>query len=362
MNGFLRQILFLPPQQSTIAYDLDWLHYLVILTTMAGAVLVTLFGGYYVVRYRRRLPEPDRPNVDAGARPHFLYKLGALVILATLFLVFWIIGVGQYMRIRVAPADSMVVYVTAKKWMWKFAYPEGARAIGTLYVPTGRPVELVMTSRDVIHSFFVPSFRIKQDVLPGRYTTLWFQAIEPGSYQILCAEYCGTGHSTMRGEVVALDPSDYARWLGGAAPAGPDIEAPRYEEPALGNPGAASPRSPLVLARVGERVAAEHGCLRCHTLDGSPHIGPTWAGLYRSIVPLERGGDVVADEAYLTESIMDPAAKIHRGFQPVMPSYLGRLDAPETAAIVELIRDLRDVRPEPGALTPGGQGSGGGGR
>ncbi|MFT3773136.1 MAG: cytochrome c oxidase subunit II [Minicystis sp.] len=352
MNEFLRRMLFLPPQDSTVAYDLDWLHYFVILTTMAGAVLVTLVGGYFLLRYRLRAPESGRPNVDAGTQAHFLWEASAIVGLIGLFLVWWFIGVKQFMRIRVAPENAMDIYVTAKKWMWKFAYPEGTRSVGTLYVPAGRPVRLIMTSRDVIHSFFVPSFRVKQDVLPGRYTTLWFQAISPGTYEILCTEYCGTGHSTMRGEVVALSPEDYARWAGSTQPTHPKLAPPRYEAPAMGRPDAAMPRQELSLVSMGERIAGEQGCLRCHTLDGTPHIGPTWAGLYRAEIPIEGGRPVVADEAYLTESMMDPAAKIHRGFQAVMPSYLGKLDGPEIAAIVELIRSLRDVPPEPGALTP----------
>lgn len=355
MNGFLQRILFLPPQESTVAYSIDWLHYLVIIATMSGAVLVTLVGAYFLVRYRMREPELATPNPDADARPHFIYKLSALIGLTALFLIFWIIGVQQYMRLRVAPEGTMDVYVTAKKWMWKFAYPEGAREIGTLYVPVGRPVKLIMTSRDVIHSFFVPAFRVKQDVVPGRYTTVWFQAVEPGTYQILCAEYCGTGHSTMRGDVVALSPADYTRWREGAAPPGTEVGPPRYEEPALGRPDAAIPRHELVLAREGQRVAAQKGCLRCHSLDGSPHIGPTWAGLYMSRIPLEGGGEVTADEAYLTESMMDPMVKIHRGYQAVMPSYLGNLEGPEAAAIVDLIKSLRDVRPEPDAVTPEGR-------
>ncbi|APR76328.1 Cytochrome c oxidase polypeptide II [Minicystis rosea] len=351
MNEILRRILFLPPQDSTIAHEIDALHYFVILTTMAGATLVTLVGAYFLVRYRLRQREADPPNPHADAHPHFLYKVAALIGLCVLFLVWWFIGVRQYMRLRVAPADAMDVYVTGKKWMWKFAYPEGARSIGVLYVPVGRPVKLIMTSRDVIHSFFVPSFRVKQDVLPGRYTTMWFQVMSPGTYQILCTEYCGTGHSTMLGEVVALSPDDYGRWLGGT-PAEPGVAAPRYVDPAMGRPDAAFPRTELSLARMGERVAAEQGCLRCHSLDGSPHIGPTWAGLYQSTVPLENGKEVLVDDAYLTESMMDPGIKIHRGFQAVMPSYLGKLDGPQIAAIVDLIRSLRDVRPEPGARTP----------
>jgi len=353
VNAFLRALLFLPPQSSTVAVELDALHYFVILLTMAGATLVTLVGLYFLVKYRRRLPEPAAPNAESSARPHFLYKLSALAVLALLFLTWWVVGARQFMRLRVAPEGARDVYVTAKQWMWKFAYPEGARSISTLYVPVGRPVRLIMTSRDVIHSFFVPDFRVKQDVLPGRYTTMWFEVRAPGTYQILCTQYCGTNHSTMRGEVVALPPEDFERWLGGQAPppGGERLSGPRYADPSLGLAGAAAPRQDVDLARVGERVAAVEGCLRCHTVDGTVHIGPTWAGLYDALVPLEGGGEVVADVAYLTESIMDPQARIHRGYLPVMPSYQGKLDAPETAAIVEYIKSLREVPAEPGART-----------
>jgi len=346
VNEYLRRFLFLPRQMSTVAYDLDQLHYFVILTTMAGAVLVTLVGGYFLVRYRRPDLTTHGANPDARVRPHVLFKVSALIGLAVLFLVFWVIGLREFVRLRIAPEGSIDVYVTAKKWMWKFAYPAGARSIAQLYVPVGRPVRLVMTSRDVIHSFFVPEFRVKQDVVPGRYTTVWFEAVAPGRYPILCTQYCGTGHSTMRGEVVALRPDEFERWLGGQDPGGARLAGPRYVEPQIGLADAA-PVVPLSLVRQGERVAAEQGCLRCHTLDGTPHIGPTWVGLIDSMVPLEGGGEVVADVAYLTESIMDPLAKLHRGYPPVMPSYLGKLGAGDVAAIVEFIKSLRGGRGAP---------------
>jgi cytochrome c oxidase subunit 2 len=351
VNQFLRRILFLPPQMSTVAYDVDWLHYFVILWTMAGAVLVTLVGGWFVIHYRSRAHAPEEANPDALSRPRPFYKVAALVGLAALFLLFWSIGLRTYVRMRVAPENAMVVYVSAKKWMWKFAYPAGSRSIARLYVPVGRPVLLYLTSRDVIHSLFVPAFRVKQDAVPGRYTTMWFQAVAPGTYPAFCTQYCGTGHSTMRAEVVALPPEDFERWLHGQDPEGARLAGPRYVEPQLGLTDAA-PAQDLSMVRQGERVAAEHGCLRCHTLDGTPHLGPTWAGVYESLVPLADGSEVVADVAYLTESMMDPLAKIHRGYQPLMPSYLGKLGAGEVAALVELIKSLRDTRAQPGAITP----------
>jgi cytochrome c oxidase subunit II len=328
---WLRIALFLPPPASSVARNIDHLHMFVITTTMVGAALITLVGGWFLIRFRRgHGREPTREEPGPTAPP----ALEALVVfgLFGLFIAWWYMGFKQYTRLRIAPENAMPVYVTAKQWMWKFAYPEGAHSIGALVVPAGRPVKLIMTSRDVIHSFYVPDFRTKQDVLPGRYTTLWFEPDAPGKYQILCAEFCGTNHSRMRGEVVALAPADFARWL---------EAVPEHESD---------------LTRAGERAAAEHGCLRCHTLDGSPHIGPTWSGLFRSRVPLEGGGDVLADEAYLTESMMDPAAKRHAGFALVMPSYQGRLPPSDAAAIVELIRSLRDrgvgAAPPPNGTSP----------
>ncbi len=352
MNETLRRLLFLPQQRSTVAHDIDSLHYFVISVTLAGSVLVFLLAAIFTIRYRHPPEEPPTPNPEANyRRPAVLMEIVILAGLLTLFLTWWVIGSRQFVRLRVAPEGALEVYVTAKQWMWKFAYPDGKRTITTLYVPARTPIKLIMTSRDVIHSFYVPDFRIKQDVVPGRYTTAWFQVTEPGSYQILCAEYCGTGHSAMRGEVIALEPSEYERWLADRPfTGGPAGEA--YVEPYTPEEGV-SPQM-INLVNEGQRAAAEHGCLRCHTTDGSAHIGPTWAGLYGSIVPLAGEAQTVADEAYITQSMMDPTAKIHRGYVAVMPSFLGRIRPAETAAIVEFIKSLRSVpRQGPGGEDPG---------
>jgi cytochrome c oxidase subunit II len=348
LNELLRRVLFLPPQGSTLARAIDGLHYFVIISTMLGALLVTLVGGWFLIRYRRARVDAHPEDYDVHARPPLWMKIGAVGGLFILFVIWWSIGIRQYLELRVAPAGSLEIYVTAKQWMWKFAYPEGGRTLSVLYVPAGRPVKLILTSRDVIHSFYVPDFRIKQDAIPGRYTTQWFEAKAPGVYEILCAEYCGTGHSMMRGQVVALDPGEFDRWLGGADLEKP-VEGQAYVPPwEVGQTG----RAPEVdLAVVGERAAATQGCLRCHSIDGTPHIGPTWAGLFGSVVPLSSGETVIADGAYLTESIMDPMAKLHRGFPPLMPSYLGKIRPGEVAAILAFMRSLRDVEAEPAAPT-----------
>jgi len=340
MNELLRRILNLPPQASTVARDLDYLHYFVIGTTMGGALLVSALAGYFLLRYRKttRLGEPappdERHHHTRGGTPAWV-EVVIVGGLLSLFCLWWVVGFRQYVRLQVAPKDAITVYVTAKKWMWSFAHPDGRSSNSILYVPKGRPIKLAMTSRDVIHSFYVPAFRIKQDVIPGRTTTTWFEATKLGAYPILCAEYCGTGHSTMRGQVVVLSPNDYQRHI--------DRRMQREVAGLEGESGqiGTGDSGPASLATIGERVAAERGCLRCHTLDGTPHIGPTWAGLFGSTIELEDGHHVTVDEAFITESMMDPMADVHRGFPAVMPSYQGLITAPETGAIVELIKALR---------------------
>jgi cytochrome c oxidase subunit 2 len=222
-----------------------------------------------------------------------------------------------------------------KKWMWKFSYGgEGPNAIGTIHVPADRPVRLLMTSRDVIHSFYVPDFRIKQDVLPGRYTETWFQATKPGRYQILCAEYCGTWHSQMWGEIVVMPGPEFDSWLA-------DQRRGLSDRVDTGGDDGASFHGSIV--EYGKKIAMAQGCLKCHSVTGEPHIGPTWLDLYRRTETLETGEKIVADEAYLTDSMIDPRAKIVKGYKPVMPTFKGRLAAPEAAALVEFIKSLRST-------------------
>jgi cytochrome c oxidase subunit 2 len=262
------------------------------------------------------------------------------------FLAWWAIGYRIYIEQTTPPQGAMDVYVQAKKWMWKFAYPGGPNSVNVLRVPSGRPVRLLMTSRDVIHSFYVPEFRIKQDVLPGRYTETWFEATQPGRYQILCAEYCGAGHSIMRGEVIVLKPEEYEDWLSAQRRVVSVAMAERQDgaataldfAPPIGN-----------LIDQGRRLAQEQGCVKCHSVDGTRHIGPTWLDLYHRKEKLQDGSTVDVDEAYITESMMDPLSKVVSGFQPVMPSFENKLAGPEVAAIVEYIKSLQSDAVRTGA-------------
>jgi cytochrome c oxidase subunit 2 len=327
VNELLRQVLNLPPQASSMARSIDTLHYTVIGVTFLGVAAVAAVTLYFVVRFRR---SGAAPGVTPRVKAPVWLELGVAGALLALFCAWWVVGFAQYRELQTPPDNAMPIYVTAKQWMWKFEYPGGPATSEVLVVPAGAPVKLIMTSRDVIHGFYVPAFRIKQDVVPGRAMTTWFEAVAPGRHDILCTQYCGTRHSFMRAQVVALAPEDFARWLEAAR--GP-----------LALPGAKGEGQDL--AGRGREVAAQRGCLRCHSLDGTPFIGPTWAHAFGSQRALAGGGTVLVDEAYLTESMMDPGAKLAAGFQPVMPSYQGLLDPEETAALLELIRSLRSVEP-----------------
>lgn len=330
MNEVFRRILFLPEQASSFAYDVDRLHYVIIGVTMFMSTLVGMTALLFFVRFRRRSENQITPRVVPSRTLEVLF----IVVPLSFFLACFAWSFSDFVRIQTPPPHSMDVYVMGKQWMWKFSYPDGPNSISTLRVPAGRPVRLLLTSRDVIHSFFVPEFRVKTDVLPGRYTQLWFEATKPGTYQIFCTEFCGLEHYAMRGEVVVLDPQEFDTWM---------------EDQRRGlvlrqdaAPSAGEPVSPSTdLAAQGERVAAQQGCLRCHTTDGTPHIGPTFLDLYGRRETMADGRVVVADEGYLTRSIMDPRAEIVRGYDPVMPPYHGKLDPTQTAALIEFIRSLR---------------------
>jgi cytochrome c oxidase subunit 2 len=341
MNELLRRLLFLPEQASGYARSVDHLHYFVIITTMVAAAGVFGVAIYFFVRYRRTSDTAPTPHVA----PRAIHEVIFIGVPLTFFLVWFAIGFPQFVTLHTPPKDAMDVYVQGKKWMWKFAYPGGPSAVNTLRVPAGRPVRLLITSRDVIHSLYVPALRLKQDALPGRYTDAWFQADRPGTYEIFCAEYCGLGHSAMLGQIVVMPAPDFDAWMTeqrkGITQAQDQRPVPVEQ---------VNDVSSLVVQ--GERVAAEQGCLKCHSVDGTPHIGPTWVNLYGRAEKLQTGKSVIADEAYLTRSMMDPGADLAAGYQNVMPTYQGKLAPPEAAAIVEYIKSLRTSAVRSGPSEP----------
>jgi cytochrome c oxidase subunit 2 len=345
MNELFRQMLFLPEQASTMAFPIDRLHYFVITTTMAVSTLIGLIAVGFYIKYRWR-----RQRLAKGEPVYTTWWLETVIIGAPsfFFLLWFAIGFRDFIRLKTPPENSMDAYVMAKQWMWKFSYPDGPNGVNVLHVPANRPVRLLMTSRDVIHSFFVPAFRIKQDVLPGRYTQTWFEATKPGVYQVLCTEYCGTGHSIMRAEVVVQSPEDFDKWMAEQKAA----TRPKQRDGAKTDLEDQPPQATMV--EMGRRLAVSAGCLKCHSVDGTAHIGPTWLDMYKRKTKLEDGTEIIADEAYMTESMMYPNAKHVQGFAvpSVMPAYQGRLEGPELAAIVEYIKSLRSDSPE-NLPTPG---------
>jgi cytochrome c oxidase subunit 2 len=221
---------------------------------------------------------------------------------------------------HVAPRDALEVKVTGQKWFWTFDYKNGANSLNDLYVPVGKTVKLLMSSQDVIHSFYVPDFRMKMDVLPNRYTIAWFEALDTGEYDIFCTEYCGKGHSEMLGKVKVLSEEDYLAWL---------------EKSAVDIPEGVS------LEEAGEQLYKSKACATCHSIDGKPGVAPSFLGLYGSIENLTDGSKVQVDENYIRESILDPRAKVTLGFQPVMPTFQGVLKDRQIDALIAYIKSLK---------------------
>jgi cytochrome c oxidase subunit 2 len=305
--------LFLPEQASTIAGEIDGLLVFWLGISLFFALLIAGLIVYFMVRYRRR------PGVDHAPDAHGSIMLEgmwtAVPFAITMVLFFW--GASLYAKLQTAPADAMQIDVVGKQWMWKLQHMEGRREIDELHVPVGRPVKLMMTSEDVIHSFYVPAFRVKQDVIPGRYSSLWFEATKPGTYHLFCAEYCGTLHSGMIGRIVAMEPAAFEAWLAGETTGG---------------------NVPVAVA--GENVFRAQGCGTCHRADGSGQ-GPTLAGLFGRTVTLESGATVTADDGYLRESIVNPQAKIVAGYKPVMPTFQGLLSEEDVMRLLAYVKSLK---------------------
>jgi len=308
-----------PERASTMAGNVDALFIFLLIVTGMVTLLIFTCLLYFAARYRYRANVPAE-QIE-GSTP---LELTWSVIPLGVFLVIFVWGAVVYFKERTPPRDSTEVYVVAKQWMWKLEHAEGQREINELHVPVGRDVKLIMTSQDVIHSFFVPAFRIKQDVLPGRYTTTWFRATKPGTYHLFCAEYCGTQHSGMIGSIVVLAPAQYETWMSG---------------------GSTGP-----LSATGEKVFAELGCATCHRSDAQGR-GPNLQGLFGKPVRLQDGRTVVADENYIRESILDPGAKIVNGYKPVMPTFQGLLSEEQLNALVAYLKSLSATKPGEGNAT-----------
>jgi cytochrome c oxidase subunit 2 len=307
---------FFPTEASTAAPRVDALMAYVLLIALA---FISLVGGlilYFAVKYHHRA-RADRSRPVFFSLPLELAWTGVPLIL-TLSIFFW--GAKLFIDMREPPPDSLEVYVVGKQWMWEIQHAEGRRELNELHVPVGRPVKLLMTSADVIHNFYVPDFRVKQDVLPGRYTTEWFQAVAPGRYHLYCSQYCGTAHFAMGGWITALTPADYSRWLAAADESGSAHGA--------------------TMAETGAKIFQRLACASCHR-EGGAGAGPALAGVFLREVALEGGGTAVADENYLRESILRPNAKIVKGWAPRMPTYEGRVDEAQLQQLIVYLKSLK---------------------
>jgi cytochrome c oxidase subunit 2 len=316
-----------PVQASTLAPEVDHLLYFLLAITVFFTLLI--FGAifYFAIRYRRR-SEHELPHV-----PHTGYTLEIVwsVIPFGLTMVMFTWGAAIFFNASKPPNNAIQIYAVGKQWMWKLEHMEGQREINELHIPVGRPVRITMASEDVIHSFYVPAFRTKQDVVPGRYSTTWFTPTKTGKYHLFCAEYCGTRHSGMIGWVYVMEPADYEAWLGGGAAEGS-------------------------LAENGKKLFEQLACNNCHKEDNTGRC-PNLVNLFGSQVKLSGGGTVKADEAYIRESILQPQAKIVAGYEPVMPTFTGLVSEDQVLQLVEYVKSLGPkpaAGPANSATTPAG--------
>ena len=294
-----------------MAARVDGLYFFLIAVSTFFSALIAGLIVYYAVKYRRRAPNAVGVNIHGG----LLLELTWTVVPFLITMVIFVWGASVFVAMSRPPDETLNIYVVGKQWMWKFQHLDGQREINELHVPVGRAVKLIMTSEDVIHDVFVPAFRVKADVIPGRYTNIWFQATKPGRYRLFCAEYCGTRHSGMTGEVVVMEPPEYQAWLSGGSGEGS-------------------------LASAGEKLFQDLACNTCHRGDAQGR-GPVLHGLFGKAQTLQGGETVIVDEAYLRESILTPGARITAGFQPVMPAFQGLVSEEQLLELIEYVKALQ---------------------
>jgi cytochrome c oxidase subunit 2 len=306
-------IPILPPSASSVSTEVDLLYFFLTGVTAFFVVLVGALVVYFTVRYRRRHPD----EVGADIHGSLALELTWTIIPLLLSMVMFVWGASLFFRLSKPPQDAMQLYVVGKQWMWKVQHPEGVREINDLHVPINRDVRITLGSEDVIHDYGIPAFRVKMDAVPGKLTTLWFRATVPGTYHIYCDQYCGTRHSQMIGDVIAMEPQEYQTWLSGGVAAG----------------GAN-------LAQNGEQLFKDLACSTCHLPDGKGR-GPSLVGVAGSAVKLADGRTVTADDNYLHESIVNSQAKIVAGYQPLMPVFQGMVSEEQVMALIAHIKSLK---------------------
>jgi cytochrome c oxidase subunit 2 len=316
---------FFPQQASEQAANVDALYFFLVAVSAFFALLVGILVAVFAVRFRRRNDKEVGHAIHGSLVLELLWTFIPLGITMVMFL--W--GAQVFFHMTRPPKGAMEVYVVGKQWMWKVQHMDGAREINELHVPIGRPVKLVMGSEDVIHSFFIPDFRVKADVIPGRYNTLWFTATKPGRYHIFCTQYCGTKHSAMIGTVTAMDPAEYQTWLSGGSSGGTMVEN-------------------------GAKLFADLSCNTCH-LQNTQGRGPVLAGRYGRQVLLTGGQTATMDDAYIRESVLNPQAKLVAGFQPIMPTFQGLVTEEQLLQLIAYVKSLSEGPGSTGTAVPATQ-------
>ena len=302
---------FFPEQASNFARNVDTLFSFILLTCLFFSVLVTLLIILAALKYKRKTVG----EVGSADHGNMVLEVGWTLIPLVIALGMFAWGAAVYVNYRTAPKDTLDIYVVGKQWMWKLQQPNGRKEINELHVPVNRNIKLIMGSEDVIHDFYVPAFRVKMDVVPGRYNTMWFRPTKIGKYHFFCSQYCGTNHAVMGGWVTVMDPAEYAAWL---SDEGGDL-----------NPVAA-----------GEKLFSQLACNTCHLPNGTGR-GPSMNGVYEGKVALADGSTITADEAYIRESILQPKAKIVAGYQPVMPTFQGLVTEEQIMNLTAYIKSLQ---------------------
>ncbi|HEY7499963.1 MAG TPA: cytochrome c oxidase subunit II [Vicinamibacterales bacterium] len=312
---------FFPEQASAQAGQVDAIYFFMVAVTAFFALLIAALIVIFAIKYRRRDDEEIGVAIHGSLALELMWTIVPLGIAMVMFA--W--GAKVFFDLYRPPQGAMEIFIVGKQWMWKAQHADGTREINELHVPIGRPVKLIMGSEDVIHSYYIPSFRVKADVIPGRYNSMWFTATKPGKYKLFCAEYCGTRHSGMIGWVTAMDPLDFQAWLGGGTTTASPVAA-------------------------GEKLFNDLACNSCHT-PGPQARGPALAGIYGKSIQLQGGGSATVDDAYIRESIVNPQAKIVAGFQPIMPTFQGLVSEEQ---LLQLIAYVRSVGQQPAPTgTPG---------
>jgi cytochrome c oxidase subunit 2 len=310
-----------PETASSFAGDVDLLYWFLVGLTAFFSLLIAGLVVFFAIKYRRRSEDEIPQPFEGSMKLEIVWTVIPLIIVLGIF--GW--SARLYMTLSRPPDDAVTMYVTGKQWMWKIQHPTGQREINEFHVPLGQAVKLIMTSEDVIHSFFIPAFRQKMDVLPGRYTTMWFKPTKAGQYHLFCTEYCGTKHSGMIGSVYVMEPADYAAWLTGG-------------------------RGEGSLAQQGQKLFQDLACTNCHNVEAEGQGRcPNLRAAFGRPVPLANGQTVLFNEAYIRESVLNPTAKVHAGFEPVMPTFQGLVTE---EGILQIIEYIKSIGPQPATRGP----------